>query len=87
VIVIAVLEEIALPEIADCGAPHPAEELHVERTVKAISLADDLYVGLSRLRPRDRDCEIAREPRQHERQDHDGERDQKAERQPPHDQT
>ena len=44
----AVLEEVALAEIADQRAADPVEELHVERAVEAVGLADDLDVGLRR---------------------------------------
>ena len=55
----AVLEEVALAEIADHGAADPAEELDVERTVEAVGLADDFDVGLRRRGPA---IEIARSP-------------------------
>src|SRR4029077_16671751 len=83
----AVLEEIALAEIADRGAADPGEELHGERAIEAVGLAHGLDVGLRRLRPGDRDCQIAREPGQHERQRHYGEGYQDAHRETPDNET
>src|SRR5437899_5649699 len=83
----AVLEEIALAEITDHGAAGPGEELDIERAIEAVGLAHDFDVGLRRLRARDRNREVARQPRQQECERHHGERDQHTDGKTPGNQT
>jgi len=60
------LEKKALAKIADERPIDPAQELHEERTVETIGLANDLNVRLRRIGARYGDGEITRQSRQHE---------------------